>query len=152
MFRTQRTLHRDPRRRQRLDHRGDVLTASLASDHEVALAGWTLEHGKRIGEDRAKVIVEIQRVLPAVLFNDVIGFRAISSDMNTAKQSEDHRQTDNQHTEIKLSVDQEAVLDYLYEHPQESHSTDTLAGSMDDRPRSGEEVIAELRAASEGET
>jgi hypothetical protein len=50
--------------------------------------------------------VEIQRVLPAVLFNDVIGFRAISSDMNTAKQSEDHRQTDNQHTEIKLSVDQ----------------------------------------------
>jgi hypothetical protein len=72
--------------------------------------------------------------------------------MNTANQSENHHHTDPQHREVELSLDQEILLGYLYEHPQAPHSTDTLAGSLDDRPRSGDEVIAELRAASEGET
>jgi len=55
-------------------------------------------------------------------------------------------------TEIKLSVDEEAILDHLYEHPQESHSTDGIAANLDDRPRSTDEVVSELRAAAEGET
>jgi hypothetical protein len=57
-----------------------------------------------------------------------------------------------QHTEIKLSLDQEAVLNYLYEHPQESHSTNSLAANLDDRPRSPDEAIAELKAATNGAT
>lgn len=56
------------------------------------------------------------------------------------------------HAEIKLSVDEEAILDYLYERPQESHSTDGIAANLDDRPRSTDEVVSELRAAAEGET
>jgi hypothetical protein len=46
----QRTLDRDPRRRQRLNASGDVLAASFAADHEVAPALRTLEYGHRIGE------------------------------------------------------------------------------------------------------
>jgi hypothetical protein len=57
-----------------------------------------------------------------------------------------------QQPELKLSLDQEILLGYLYERPQESHSTDSLAAGLDDRPRSEEEVVAELRAASKGET
>jgi len=38
VLRAQRTPDRDPRRRQRSDHRWDVLFASFASDHEGALA------------------------------------------------------------------------------------------------------------------
>lgn len=88
---------------------------------------------------------------------------AISENMaNTAEQEkrEDGKNRDrtakgtlkNTIAEIKLSVDEEAILDYLYEHPQESHSTDGLAADLDDRPRSTDEVVSELRAAAEGET
>lgn len=55
-------------------------------------------------------------------------------------------------TEIELSVDEEGILGYLYEHPQESLSTDGLAANLNDRPRSTDEVVSELRAAADGET
>jgi hypothetical protein len=84
---------------------------------------------------------------------------AISMNMaNTAEQDkkEEGKNRDQMakdtHAEIKLSVDEEAILDYLYEHPQVSHSTDGLAANLDDRPRSTDEVVIELRAAAEGET
>jgi len=76
---------------------------------------------------------------------------AISKNMtSTAEQGKSH--TDHLHTEVVLSVDQEDLLGYLYEHPQEQHSTDSLAATLNDRPRSADEVVAELKAASEGET
>jgi hypothetical protein len=82
---------------------------------------------------------------------DAVVFLTISANMtSTAEQNKGH--IEQQHTEIKLSVDQEDLLGYLYEHPQESHSTDSLAANLNDRPRSVDEVVAELRAASEGET
>ena len=71
---------------------------------------------------------------------------------STAEQRKDHPQPDHQHTEVKLSLDQEDLLGYLYEHPQESHSTDSIAANLSDRPRSANEVVAELEAAADGET
>jgi len=71
---------------------------------------------------------------------------------STTEQSKNQPHPDHQHAEIKLSLDQEDLLGYLYEHPQESHSTDSLAANLNERPRSPDEVVAELRAASEGET
>ena len=50
MLTTQRTLDRDPGCRQRLDQRGDVLSASFAADHKIVLAWWTLEHENSVGE------------------------------------------------------------------------------------------------------
>jgi hypothetical protein len=84
---------------------------------------------------------------------------AISRNMtNTVKQEEREEGKNRQqvakdtHAEIELSIDEAAILDYLYEHPQESHSTDGLAASVKDRPRSTDEVVSELQAAAEGET
>lgn len=57
-----------------------------------------------------------------------------------------------QHTEVELSANLETLLSFLFEHPEESHSTDSLAASLDDLPRSTDEVVAELKAASDGET
>jgi hypothetical protein len=48
---TERTLRDDPARRHCLYWGRDVLTASLATDHVVANAGWRqVEHEARIGE------------------------------------------------------------------------------------------------------
>jgi len=77
---------------------------------------------------------------------------------NTAEQDakeegkNQHGTAKDAHAEINLSVDEEAILGYLYEHPQESHSTDGLAANLNDRLRSTDEVVSELRAAAEGET
>jgi len=77
---------------------------------------------------------------------------AISKNMtSTARQNENHPHTEQQ-PELKLSLDQEVLLAYLYEHPQELHSTDSLAASLDDRPRFADEAVAELRAAVRGGT
>ena len=71
---------------------------------------------------------------------------------STVEQRKGQPRTEHQHTEAKLSLAQEDLLGYLYEHPQESHSTDSLAANLNDRPRSANEVVAELKAAADGET
>jgi len=59
MLPAQWTLRRNPRRGQRLDRSRDILSASLAPDHKCAVRRRPLEHENSIGENKAKVTLEI---------------------------------------------------------------------------------------------
>ena len=56
MLRAQRTLHSDRLRRERLDHRSDILSAAFAGHHEIMEGLRPLEHDHIIGEEKENAL------------------------------------------------------------------------------------------------
>jgi len=73
MLATQRTLDGDPQCRQRLDHRRDVLRASLAADHERRWIWGSLEHDDRIANKRRNVIRGLGQYRCSQAVSNVVG-------------------------------------------------------------------------------